>query len=350
MPRRAPNPWGPGVRIKRAKGKTYFYWAKVKPWVPLPDPMQDADGFMRALAKAQRKSDKAGDIRSNGSFAKLVIDWKRSPEFKEKADSTRHAYSRAIDRLVQAYPGAPVTEIDRFDFQARVMDANAETPGAANMMLTAMGAFCIWAEKRIRGFESPVEKIERFKAHEAYEPWPLPILTAALDSKDGPFRLAVALHYFTGQRTGDVCKMTWGMIGPDGIRVRQQKTGKQLMIPIHPQLQAELDAAARGDSLMILQHRRGGPLTPQTFRVWAQEFAALLGVHVVTHGLRKNAVNAFLESGVSVADTAAVTGQSLRMVEHYAKQRNQAQGAARAIALMPGTRRERENKTKGGKP
>ncbi len=349
MHRRGRNPWGAGVRIKRAKGKVYFYWAKTTPWAKLPDPAKDADAFMRALARLQRKADAVGDARGDGSFAQLVKDWKASPEFKSKADSTRDSYRRAIERLVRAYAGAPLADIDRFDFQARVMDANADTPGAANMMLTAFNAFARWAEKRVRGFENPAARIERFTSHKPYEPWPDHILDAALESDDALFRLAVALHYFTGQRTGDVCRMTWGMIGDEGIQVRQQKTGKLLTVPIHPQLQAELDRAARGDSLLILQNRRGGRLNKQTFLVWAQEFAAGMGTHVVPHGLRKNAVIALLDAGASVSDTADVTGQSIRMVEHYARGRNQVRGAKRAIALMPGTRRERENKPAKGK-
>lgn len=343
MFRRGHNPWGAGVRIKRAKGRTYYYWAKAKPWVALPDPTKDADGFMRALARLQRKSGTANDGRADGSFARLAADWKASPEFKSKSANTRRHYTHYMDRLLRAYPGAPLTDIDRFDFQSRVMDANADTPGAANLMLTTFNAFARWAEKRVRGFENPAAKIDRFNDHKAYSPWPEHVLNAALDSDDDLFRLAVALHYFTGQRTGDVCKMTWGMIDGRGIKVCQQKTGKLLTIPIHPQLQQELDIAPRGDSLLILRAVRGGQLAPQVFRHWSKDFAEKLGVHVVPHGLRKNAVIALLEAGASVSDTADVTGQSIRMVEHYARERNQAAGAKRAIALMPGTRRKREN-------
>jgi hypothetical protein len=54
-----------------------------------------------------------------------------------------------------------------------------------------------------------------------------------------------------------------------------------------------------------------------------QAFAAELGVKVVPHGLRKNAVNALLEAGCSAAETATISGQTLQMVEHYAKARSQ---------------------------
>jgi len=42
----------------------------------------------------------------------------------------------------------------------------------------------------------------------------------------------------------------------------------------------------------------------------------------VFHGLRKSAVVFLLEAGCSDAETASITGQSRRIVEHYAKQVN----------------------------
>ncbi len=56
-------------------------------------------------------------------------------------------------------------------------------------------------------------------------------------------------------------------------------------------------------------------------QTWAQE---KFGLHVVPHGLRKNAVNTMLEREMSVAQVCSITGQSLKTVEHYAKKRNQA--------------------------
>ncbi|PPD28690.1 MAG: hypothetical protein CTY20_09140 [Hyphomicrobium sp.] len=49
------------------------------------------------------------------------------------------------------------------------------------------------------------------------------------------------------------------------------------------------------------------------------------------HGLRKSAVVFLLEAGCSDAETAAITGQSRDMVEHYAKHVNQKRLTALAI-------------------
>ena len=52
-------------------------------------------------------------------------------------------------------------------------------------------------------------------------------------------------------------------------------------------------------------------------------FDLAAGAPSVPHGLRKNAVIALLEAGSSTAQAAAVSGQSLQMVEYYARQRDQ---------------------------
>jgi len=43
----------------------------------------------------------------------------------------------------------------------------------------------------------------------------------------------------------------------------------------------------------------------------------------VFHGLRKSAVVFLLEAGCSTAEVSSITGQSMQMVEHYAKEVNQ---------------------------
>lgn len=55
-------------------------------------------------------------------------------------------------------------------------------------------------------------------------------------------RLAMALMLFTGQRRSDVVHMGRQHVRDGAIKVRQRKTGTLLTIPIHPDLQAILNA------------------------------------------------------------------------------------------------------------
>src|SRR5688500_11184485 len=85
----------PGVRIKKAKGRSYFYWTRVPkgtPCVALPNPYTDADGFMRKMALLQRVADRAEDRRTTGTFGALVAAYRETPKYTKKAPSTRKIY------------------------------------------------------------------------------------------------------------------------------------------------------------------------------------------------------------------------------------------------------------------
>ncbi len=118
----------------------------------------------------------------------------------------------------------------------------------------------------------------------------------------------------------------------------QQKTGRTLRIRLHQDLLAEL-ARHPADLGYILKGQGGKPLHQHTLRISLQAFAAKHGAKVVPHGLRKNAVAALLEAGCSAAETAAISGQSLAMIEHYSKTREQ--GALGSAAILKWERHKR---------
>ncbi|MDF1505783.1 tyrosine-type recombinase/integrase, partial [Roseisolibacter sp. H3M3-2] len=162
---------------------------------------------------------------------------------------------------------------------------------------------------------------------------------------DAEVRLAVHLLYYTAQRIGDVVSMRWSDVRDGRIHVVQEKTGTTVEIPLHHALAEELARAPRR-ALTILAGRGSAPRTRGRLRQLLQAFARDRGFKVVPHGLRKNAVNALLEAGCSAAETAAISGQSLQMVEHYAKLRSQKTLAEGAILKWNARRTGKPN----GKP
>lgn len=130
--------------------------------------------------------------------------------------------------------------------------------------------------------------------------------------------------------------MNWTSIDSGVIGVVQQKTQTKVWIPIHRDLRIVLDAAPRR-SIKILTNQQGQPWTTDGFKtVWGRQmdYLALLGGQLeslVFHGLRKSAVCFLLEAGCTVAETQAISGQSLQMVEHYSAMMNRKKLAASAI-------------------
>lgn len=360
------NPW-PGVRVKRAKGRRYWYWTRVlsgSPWIRLPDPNEDADGFMRKLAHLQRVSQRIDQNRREGTFGALVARYRMSKGagskrgalkgFLDLSASAQEAYNRYLDRMLVAYADAPLVELTPEDIQERVLDANADTPAAADMMLTVMRVLYKFAAKRQRGLEDWTAGLEKYGNATERQPWPPNVLQDALNSSDDHFRRAVTLALYTGQRPGDVCSMTWNLAQGGTVRVKQEKTGTPLEIEMHPKLAAELASANRSDRhLFILSNRRRDPLTAGTLLKWCWAFSKPYGLKLGPHGLRKNATNALFEAGCSAAEVASITGhKSIAMLEHYGKQRDQSKLASTAIGKWAGTRteQERENFPAKGKP
>ena len=122
------------------------------------------------------------------------------------------------------------------------------------------------------------------------------------------------------------------------IYVQQQKTGKVVEPPLISDLVAELDRTPR-EGLTIIH---GIPVS--RLRSKLKAFTLSHGVKRVPHGLRKNAVIAFLYAGCTVPEVAAITGQTHQVVEHYA-----ARVSTRTLGKAAVVKFEAWNKTRTGK-
>jgi integrase len=254
------------------------------------------------------------------TVSRLVGLYQVSPKYSKLARSTQATYDIYLRELTNALPTAPAERLERRDV-AMLIDQKGNRVGAANLLLAVIRALFAWARERGHVCNDPCAGLEPHAMGE-HHPWPEWLVSEALDDQNGRIRLAVHLLYYTAQRIGDVCAMRWSDIADGRITLTQTKTGKLLAIRLHSRLVAEL-AQFPKRGLTILTKADGGRLSPVTLRQNLQEWAKDKGVDVVPHGLRKNAVIALLENDCSVAETAAISGQTLGMVEHYAKQRSQ---------------------------
>lgn len=325
------------VKRSTAKGREYLYFrtgqfnAKGKEILaPLP-PAKDpgfGDSYASFLA-ARTRRERAGTELSVTALCDL---YERSDNFRRLAEGTKRLYRFGLDYFKAKLPTAPARLLEQKDI-ALLVDGKAETPGAANSLLRTINAMYKWARKRGHVANDPGADIGELEMG-SHDPWPPHILEAALKSDDDQVRLATHLLYYTSLRIGDALALRWSDIRDGAIHVTPQKTRRtrgEMMIPIHRALAAEL-ARHTPKGLTIIGGAAGNALHQHTVRDRLKAFAAGLGAKVVPHGLRKNAVNALLECGCSVAETAAISGQTLGMVELYAKAR--AQGTLASAAIL----------------
>ena len=344
------------VKTVRARGHVYHYF----------DTGEKVDGkpvHKRLPAKTDPTFGRVyaamlGHRSRRGQTTLTVIDfvekYQASKQFEKLSEATRRLYRTYQRRFVEALPTAPAGEVESSDIVA-LFEKMAATPGAANMMLASVGALYKWGRSSTVRLVTnrPTDDIDPNDIGE-HSPWPRELLEEALNAEDDTIRLAVHLLYYTAQRIGDVVKMRWTAIEDGSLSVHQQKTRKDLRIAIHPELARELAGRSR-DLRPILLNSDGEPFLTARLRHAIQKWASDRGHAVVPHGLRKNAVIALLEAGCTVVEAAAVSGQSLRVVEYYAKQRDQHRLAKTAVLKWSGTGRESSNNrktpdVKGSKP
>ena len=318
------------VKFVRSKGKLYAYFNTGKKldgklvWAALPS--HSSIGFHDSYAVM------LGHRTRRNSLAQTVADvadeFERSQEFAQLALGTRKYYRHGLNRIREQLGSFPLGAVERRHVR-EVVNNRIDGNGARNAFLAVLGVLYTFARCREWTEAEPTKDIKQFPLGQ-HEPWPDDLLVAGLAAEHDRTRLAITLLYYTGQRIGDVVAMRWSDVRQGAIAMVQQKTGKAMLIPMHSKLEAEL-ARTPKKGITIITNQLGQPMTPQVIRRELKAFGDVVGQTVVPHGLRKNAVNSLLEAGCTIAEVGAITGQTFKVIEHYARRSNQRKLSEAAI-------------------
>jgi len=336
------------VHRKHAKGRVYLYFDTgqtdpkgKKIFVRLPDYHDSAFHREYASLKDTREG-RSQPAQFILTVPMLCERWRASWAKRRKplAAATVSAYETYLRVIAAELEGFPAAEVEPRDVHQLHLKL-ADRPGAANLCIKTLSAMYSWAKKPQVSLvaANPAENIDPYELGE-HEPWPEELLEQALAADDPFIRLVSNLLYFGGQRIGDTCAMGWRKILGDyeHMAVKQEKTDDELVIAIHSDLRAVLRAHPRGLGTIIAKPN-GAPYSQGRVRERLQEWAAEQGYKVVPHGLRKNSVNGLLEAECSAAQVNAITGQSMTMIEHYAKKRNRKKLSESAVLRWENARR-----------
>lgn len=322
---------------KRPSGRVYYYFvkhrstAKEAERVRLPDNPASPE-FWRAYAELMQLP--APPPRRTDLVQDLAKAWQASPEWAQMSDRTRQEWARLVLIIKNGWGDLPVANI-RPQHVLAFRDGFAATPAKANNLMRCLRSMLAWSVPRGWRNDVPFDGVKLLSGGDGYAPWPWEVIEAAKVELRADLWWAVALALYTGQRLSDVLAMRWNAINASGLlAVKQGKTGKALLIPIHRDLAAVLETIPRR-ALTILTNAEGRPwgADGNGFQTtWHKHKPqAVRERGLVFHGLRKSAVVTLLEAGCTDAEVAAITGQSRAMVEHYARQVSQERLARTAI-------------------
>lgn len=316
--------------VRNRVGKSYTYLqrhrgtGRASERLRLPDP--DDPQFWSEYARLMNLPPA---VKRTDTMSALVTDWHASPEWAALAPKTQSEWQRYCRRILAAWGGLQVKGIEPRHVIA-LRDTFAGTPASANNLLRCLSSMLGWSVPRGWRSDNPCREVKLLRGSEAYAPWPWDVIVQARQELRPDLRWAMELALYTGQRQGDVLAARWDALSAGAIAVRQEKTGKALTIPLHRDLKAVLDTIPKR-AVTILTTQSGRPWTKAGFRATWQDQRPDCIKGLVFHGLRKSAVVFLLEAGATTAEVAAITGQSLQMVEHYARAVNQQRLAAAAV-------------------
>lgn len=271
-----------------------------------------------------------------GSFDDLIARFYRSPAFAGISAQTQRIYRGELERFRALYgsrSAATMTAQHVSGLMAKMQD----TPSAANNLKKRLGQLFDFAiliglrtdnparvvrSIRIRGRGYLTWQDEQIEAFE--KRWPL-------GTKQ---RLALDLALYTAQRRSDVHRMGPQHVSGDCIRVTQVKTGKAMVIPIHPRLAASIAATPSGHLAFIVT-RSGKPFTRAGIGGWFRDACDAAGLQGYSmHGLRKAASRRLAELGLSNQLIKSITGHtSDAEVARYTRDAEQARLAQTAMNL-----------------
>ena len=328
MPRKLPL----HVERNHVKGHTYLSFRRGKgPRIRLPnDPTSEE--FLAAYQAALLGQ--PAPVRDRfvpaapGTIAALIASYMKSAEYVGLRDTSKAGYISRLEMLRTEHGHRTVAGLSRERIITGILQPYADRPGAAldtlkKLRILIRHAINIgWLKhdpslgikrpkiKKIRSWTD--SEIEQFKKR-----WPL-------GTKQ---RTAFHLFLNLGQRRSDVVRMAQTHITPERkIRIKQQKTGRELLIPLHRDTVEALDAYDM-QHIVIITTAYGKPFTVDGFSGWMRDAISEAGLPLdcKPHGLRKAAGRLLAEAGATAKMIMSVLGHTtLAEAERYTEEADQA--------------------------
>jgi integrase len=314
----------------------FYFRRKGFPRVTLPPP--DDPGFLEAYRAAKGEAaTNLNHIRpiTAGLFGALCQEYMQSADFVQLAESTRREMKYVINALIAEHGDKRLAKLERRHILGW-KDKLAHKPGAANKMLRTVKQLMTFAEARGHRPDNLAKGIKMMRGGR-WRAWTDAELVAfeerwPLGSRE---RTGFALALYTAQRRTDLVRLKWADIAGGVLRVKQNKTKVDQVIPIHPELKTALAAVQPRHPKAIIATEKGEPLSPVYFGHQMADAIEKAGLPqgCILHGLRKTAGRLLAEAGAQVAP---ITGHlTERMTAEYSRDADQAK-LARASVLKWG--------------
>jgi integrase len=196
-------------------------------------------------------------------LAAVIRHYFASPRYTDLAQRTQKDYDKHIAYFQKKMAHLLPRNVERHHVISwHSAWGKNETPHAANYRLTVMKILMEHAKDMgllTKEMENPAKGIKAIKYDKQdRKPWPQDKIEAYRRVATGRSLLVFEMCIGTGQRIADVLKMKWGDIQDGGIVLRQNKTQKDLWVPLTSPLSAALSITEKRSDIILTTHRATG--------------------------------------------------------------------------------------------
>lgn len=299
-------------RLADGREVTYFYAWKGGPKLPgKPGDPEFVAAYNAAIA--QRIQPPQGVLMS------ILQGFQASSDWNDLAPRTRRDYLNLIKIIEKKFGDFPLSALSDRRTRGIFMEWRDDRARASRRQADygwqVLARILSWAHGRGLVIANPCERGGRlYRGSRAEFVWTDADEAAFLAGAPKHLHLALILALWTGQRQGDLLRLTWPQYDGSVIRIQQSKTRARVQVPVGAPLKAALDAD-RGKAGPILLNSDGKPWTADGFRSsWRKASVASGIVGVTFNDLRGTAVTRLALAGCTVPQIATITGHSLRDV------------------------------------
>lgn len=256
-----------------------------------------------------------------GTFEWAVSLYRESSVWVELSLATRRQRENILRRLLATAGTQPLSAITR----AKIVegrDRRRETPAAARHFVETLRGFFAWAVEASLVAHDPTQGIRLSRrSGDGFPVWTEEEIAAfekrwQVGTRE---RVAFDVLLYTGLRRGDAAALGRQHVRDGVARIKTQKTGEHVAIPIAPELEATLAAGPTGD-LAFIATVAGAPMKKEAFGNFFRDACRAAGISKSAHGLRKAAATRAANAGFSEAQLEARFGwRGGRMASLYTK-------------------------------
>ena len=263
-----------------------------------------------------------------GKLQFLIDKFQASGEFTTLRPRTRADYIKQIKLIEREFGDFPIKALAARETRGVFLDWRdklaLKSARQADYAWTVLARILSVAKDRGRITVNPCERGGRlYNGTRVDFVWTLDDEKKFLMLAPAHLHLPLLLALWTGQRQGDLLRLTWSAYDGMHIRLRQSKSVRvkarrpvYVTIPVGAPLKATLDEAIKiKQSPTILLNSEGRPWTPDGFRAsWGKACKRAKIEEVTFNDLRGTAVTRLALVGCSESEIATISGHSIRDV------------------------------------